>query len=179
MDQAALVGGKIQNEIAVHPHRMIPVVDQPAPRLYRVVFRLMIEPSRAKRSIDFGRNPQVAAFVAGLELVIDVTDAGKENSPFHRGPICFSSISALIADPADIGSAVTEHTRVGLKRSDNAPCILPVVVGRIIDSPGLAHSAVISITPIRAVEPYFKNLTVRGEQFAQLIAIVIEICRGP
>src|SRR5688572_17852235 len=114
--------------------------------------------------------------VAALQASF-VRAAGREIVFVERTPQRIACDSTLVADPPHVWSGIAEKTRVRLKRTHKVPGSGPVVIGIAIDRAPLTSAAVVSVSAICAVEKDLENRTIRRQQFAQLIAEVVQVFR--
>jgi len=94
----------------------------------------------------------------------------------ERGPVRVVAQAAFVADPADVRAAVAEANATGLQLADQRPGLGPLIVRLVVDRPSFASPAVVSVAAVGPVIPALEDLAVVGHQFAELIAVVLDVC---
>src|SRR2546421_6067232 len=136
----------------------------------------MIKPARSNRDIALRRHPIRARTIATIQTSL-ISSTRNEVLCIERGPTRFAADSTLVANPANIGAGIAKQAGIWLQLANHLPGRRPVIVCLAINPPHLFRSAVKPIAAIGSVEKHFKDRSIVGQQFAQLIAEVSQILR--
>ena len=99
----------------------------------------------------------------------------------QQTPVGLTHIASLGAYPTQVTTVATivPDKTLGLQLADHAVGLGPLVVGRAVDMAHLVGTTIPAIATIGTVEPHLEDITIVGQQFAQLVAEIGDVGRTP
>src|SRR5262245_180676 len=134
----------------------------------------MVEPARPNRDIALCRYPISSGPVAAIQSRF-VGASWHKVIAVQRGPTRFACGSALVADPSNIGTGVAEDARFRLQLANELHRVLPTVIGLAVNGAFFSRSTVKAVAAVCSIEKDFEDLSVVGQELAQLVPEVSEI----
>ena len=141
-----------------------------------LILRLMIEPAWADACVCLARTPDVAILHPIVQHLV-----GHFTVVVKQTPVRLAHIACLGAHPAQITTiaAIIPDKALRLQLTDHLVCLRPLVVSRAVNLSRLIGTAIPTVATIGTIKPHLEDLTVVGEQLAQLVAEIGDVCWSP